>query len=65
MLFLQVSTIIVLQYTHLIDDNLIEAHKAVALWHALINENGIDILHVGKANQFIDRGIVADVSFQF
>ena len=31
--------------------------------YTFIYKYGIDILHVGKANQFIDGGIVTDVAF--
>ena len=43
--------------THLIDGYLIEPYKAFALWHSLINENGIDILHICQANEFVDGSL--------
>ncbi len=46
------------------DGNLIEAHKAVALWLTLINEDGIDVLHICQADEFVDGSIVTDIPFQ-
>ena len=61
----QLPVIIPFQYLHLLDGNLVEFYQALTLRHSVIDENGIDILHIRKAYQFIYGSIVADVAFQF
>ena len=51
-----------LQDLHLLDGNLIEFHKSFALWYSIIDKHGIDILHIRKAYQFVDSGIVTDIA---
>ena len=48
---------------HLLNGNLIEFDKAIRLRHTIIDEYGIEILHIRKTNQFIDAGIVTDIAF--
>ena len=54
---------VVFQYLHLLDGNLIQLNQSFALGQALVNEHGIEVLHVRQANQLIDSGIVTDVAF--
>ena len=46
------------------DGNAVEAHEAVALRYALVDEHGIDVLHVRQTDEFVHGGIVADVALQ-
>ena len=62
-LFQQLSTFTVLQHLHLLDSDLVEFYKSLALGDTVVNENSIDILHVREADEFIDGGIVADIAF--
>ena len=41
----QLSVAISFQYLHLLNGNLVELDEALALWHAVIDENGIDVFH--------------------
>ena len=59
----QIPVVVLLQHLHLVDGDAVETYEAFALGNALIYKHGIDILHVGKADQSIDGGIVTDVSF--
>jgi len=52
-----------LQDLLLLDGNLIEFHKPFSLWNTIIDEHGIDILHIRQAYQFVDCGIVANIAF--
>ena len=60
-----ISPTVPLQYLHLLDCNLVELYQAFALRHTVVDKDGIDILHVREADEFVDSGIVADVAFQF
>ena len=48
---------------HLLNGDLIEFHKPFALGNSVIDEHGIDILHIRQTYQFVDCGVVADISF--
>ncbi len=61
----QLPVIIPFQYLHLLNGNLIEFNESFTLWHAVVDENSVYILHIRKAYQFIYSSIVADVAFQF
>ena len=52
-----------LQDLHLLNSNLIEFYKPFALWYSIIDKHGIDILHIRQAYQFVDGGIVTDITF--
>ena len=65
LLFQKISPTVPLQYLHLLDCNLVELYQAFALGHSIVDKDGIDILHVREADEFVDGGIVADVAFQF
>ncbi len=52
-----------LQDLHLLDGNLIEFYKPFSLWNTIIDKHGIDIFHIRQAYQFVDGGVVADISF--
>ena len=55
---------VVFQHLHLLDGYPIELHEAFALRHTVVDEHGVDVLHVREADEFIDGGIVADIAFQ-
>ena len=40
------------------DGDLIELNQAFLLWHSMFNKHCIEILHIGEAYQFIDRGVI-------
>ena len=61
--FQQFPTAIVFKYLHLLDGNLVELHKTFALGHTVVDEYGVDVLHVRQADEFVDGGVVADVAF--
>lgn len=54
----------IFQYLHLLDSYPVQSDKPFVLRKSFSYEYGIQILHVREANQFVHRGIVADVSFQ-
>ena len=49
-LFQQFPTTIVFQNLHLLDGNLIEPNESFTLWHTIINQYCIDVLHVREAD---------------
>ena len=42
----------------------IELYESFTLGHLLVDEYGIEILHVGQTNQLVDGGIITDIAFQ-
>ena len=59
----QLPVFTALQHLHLLNSNLVEFYKSLALGDAVIDKNGIDILHVREADKFIDGGMVTDIAF--
>ena len=43
---------------------LVQLHKPLALRHALLDENRIEVFHIRQADKFVDGGVVAYVSFE-
>jgi len=43
-LFQQLPALVIFQYLHLVNGNLIEFDKAFTLWHTIVDKHGIDIL---------------------
>ena len=46
------------------DGNLIEFDESFALWHTVVDEDRIEVLHVRKADELINGGIVADITLE-
>ena len=63
-LFQQFPALIVFQHLHLLDGNPIEFDEPLALWHTVVDEHGIDVLHIREADEFVNCGIVADVALK-
>ena len=64
-LFQQFSIVIsAFKYAHLMDGDLIELNQAFLLWHSMFNKHCIEILHIGEAYQFIDRGVIPYIAFE-
>ena len=63
MLLQQQPPLAVLQHSHLLDGNLVKLDQSLALWQPLVNEDGIEVFHVGEADEFVDGCIVTNVSF--
>ena len=61
-LLYEFSVIITFQHLHLLNGNLIQLYQSLALRQALVDEHGIEVFHVRKANQLIDCCIVAYVA---
>ena len=59
----QSPPLIVLQHSHLLDGNLVELDQSFALWQLLVDEEGVEIFHVGEADDLVDGCIVTNVSF--
>lgn len=49
---------------HLLDGDFVEFFEALRLRNAIIDHDGVDVLHVGDADELVDRGVVALVAFQ-
>lgn len=62
--FKQFSSAIIFQHTHLLDGYPIQSHEPFALRYALVYEYGVQVFHIGEADQFIDGGIVTDIALQ-
>ena len=43
---------------------LVQFHKPLALPHALLYENRIEVSHIRQADKFVDRSIVAYIPFE-
>jgi len=43
---------------------LIEFDESLALWHTVVDENRIEVLHVRKADELVDGGIITNVAFE-
>ena len=64
-LFQQSSIVVApFKYAHLMDGDLVELDQALPQWHTMFNKHRIEILHVGEAYKFIDRGVIPDISFE-
>ena len=63
-LFQQFSFFIALQYLHLLNGDSIELYKPFTLRHLLVDECGIEILHIAQSDQLVDGSIVTDIAFQ-
>lgn len=44
--------------------DLIQLYQSFGLWHSLLNEYSVEILHIGKAYKLVDGGVIADVPFE-
>ena len=62
--YFQVFLVYVFQKLHLLNGYPVKADKPFVLRQAIVDENGIQILHIREANQLVDTGIVAHVSFE-
>ena len=62
--FKQFSSAIIFQHTHLLDGYPVQSHEPFALRYALVYEYGVQVFHIGEADQFIDGGIVTDIALQ-
>ena len=60
--FKQFSSAIIFQHTHLLDGYPVQSHEPFALRYALVYEYGVQVFHIGEADQFIDGGIVTDIA---
>ena len=63
--FQQIPAAIVFQNLHLLNGYLVEFYEAFALRHTVVDEHGIDILHVREADELVYDGIVSNVAFLF
>ena len=43
---------------------LIQLNKPFSLWYAIVYKHGINIFHIWEADEFVDGGIVTDITFQ-
>jgi len=60
----QLPTFVIFQYLHLVNGNLIEFDKALTLWYTIVDEDRIEVLHVRKADELVDGGIITNVAFE-
>ena len=60
--FKQFPSAVIFQHTHLLDGYPVQSHEPFALRYALVYEYGVQVFHIGEADQFIDGGIVTDLS---
>lgn len=64
-LFQQLSIVIaIFQHSHLMDGDLVQLHKSLALRHALLDENSIEVLHIRQTYKLVDCCIIAYVTFK-
>jgi len=49
---------------HLVDGNLIKFYESLTLRHTIVDENRIEVLHVRKADELVDGGIIADITLE-
>ena len=63
-LFQQFPIFIPFQHLHLLNGYLIEFDKTFSLWHSVIDQYGIDILHIREADEFVNGSIITDIPFQ-
>ncbi len=49
---------------HLLDGDFVQFLEALRLRNAVINHDGVDVHHVGDADELVDGGIVALVAFE-
>lgn len=61
-LFKYLLVLHVFEDAHLLDSDAVEAVEAIALGHAFVDEDSVEVFHVAEANQLIDSGIVSDVA---
>ena len=59
----QLPILNILQHLHLLYRNFVQLFKPLALRKPVVNEHGVQIFHIGKANQLIYCRVVADISF--
>ena len=52
----------ILQHSHLLDSDLVEFMKTLALRHSFIDKNRIQVFHIAQTNQLIDGRIIAKVA---
>lgn len=52
------------QYAHLMNGDLVQLHKPLALRHTLPDENRIEVLQIRQADKFVDCGVVVYVTFE-
>ena len=64
LLFHQFPPIHIRQHSHLLDGNPVQFQQTLLLIHTFLDENGIQVFHVRKADQFIDRGIIPNITLQ-
>ncbi len=60
----KVLFVYVFQHLHLLNGYPVETDKPLVLREPIVDEHGIQVLHVRETNQFVDGCIVADVAFQ-
>ena len=46
------------------DGYVVELHKTFALRYTLVNEDGVNVLHIREADKLIDSGVVADIAVE-
>ena len=51
------------QNAHLLDGDFVKLFETLWLGNAIIDHDGVDVLHVGDADELVDRGIVTLVAF--
>ena len=49
---------------HLLDGDFVQFLQALRLRDAVIDHDGVDVLHVGNADELVDCGVVALVAFE-
>ena len=54
---------LVFQNPHLLDGDFVQFNQTLALRNTLVDEYGIEVLHIRQANQLIYGGIVTNVAF--
>ena len=62
-LFQQLPPINLREDAHLLDGDFVELFEALGLRDSVIDHDGVDVLHVGDADELVDRGIVTLVAF--
>ena len=48
----------------MLDGDFVQLLQALWLRNAVINHDGVDVLHVGDADELVDGGIVALIAFE-
>ena len=48
----------------MLDGDFVQFLEALGLGNPIIDHDGVDVLHIGDANQLVDGGVVALVAFE-